>query len=180
MDVDDNGHIVVGGHTQDTNLLEGKVLANTAPIAAYIAKGNYYQWAKYLQTTDTVNAAQYEYVSDITFRWDGEKVALALDKSNYVISYMIVVLNKDGSLYGAYREGQTNARAKISPTGMIYDSSNMITVGLDFAIDGTSTKRLAVLNRFPVTQTTAGTFNTQFYLIGGGTSNNMISQVFAL
>ncbi len=26
MDVDDNGHIVAGGHTQDSNLLEGKVL----------------------------------------------------------------------------------------------------------------------------------------------------------
>jgi len=26
MDADDNGHIVVGGHTQDSNLLEGKVL----------------------------------------------------------------------------------------------------------------------------------------------------------
>ncbi len=57
MDVDDNGHIVVGGHTQDSNLLEGKVVANTVPMAAYIAKGNYYQWAKYIQTTDTVNTA---------------------------------------------------------------------------------------------------------------------------
>ncbi len=63
---------------------------------------------------------------------------------------------------------------------MIFDSSNMITVGLDFATDGTSTKRQAVLNRFSVTQTAAGTFNTQFYLVGGGNSNNMISQVFSL
>jgi hypothetical protein len=27
MDVDDNGHIVVGGHTQDSNLLEGRIVA---------------------------------------------------------------------------------------------------------------------------------------------------------
>jgi hypothetical protein len=58
---------------------------------------------------------------------------------------------------------------------MIYDSSNMITVGLDFATDGTATKRQAILNRFPVTQTNAGTFNTQFYLVGGGNANNIIS-----
>ena len=42
MDVDDNGHIVVGGETQDRNLLEGKTVTTTAPMAAYIAKGNYY------------------------------------------------------------------------------------------------------------------------------------------
>jgi hypothetical protein len=47
MDVDDNGHIVVGGETQDKNLLEGKTVTSTVPMAAYIAKGNYYQWAKY-------------------------------------------------------------------------------------------------------------------------------------
>ncbi len=63
---------------------------------------------------------------------------------------------------------------------MIFDSSNMITVGLDFSSDGTSTKRQAVLNRFPVTQTAAATFNTQIYMIGGGSGSNMISQVFAL
>ena len=56
----------------------------------------------------------------------------------------------------------------------------MITVGLDFSTDGSATRRQAVLNRFPVTQTTAGTFNTQFYLVGGGNSANQISQFFAL
>ena len=44
-------------------------------------------------------------MSDITFRWDGERVAIALDRSTYDVSYVIVVLNKDGTLYGAYREG---------------------------------------------------------------------------
>lgn len=60
MDVDDNGHIVVGGETQDSNLLEGKIVSNTLPMATYIAKGNYYQWAKYFQTTDTINTAHYQ------------------------------------------------------------------------------------------------------------------------
>jgi hypothetical protein len=58
---------------------------------------------------------------------------------------------------------------------MIFDSSNMITVGLDFAPDGTATKRQAILNRFSVTQTSAGTYNTQFYLVGGANANNIIS-----
>jgi hypothetical protein len=89
-------------------------------------------------------------VSDITFRWDGEKVAIALDKINYDVSYLIVVLNKDGTLYGAYREN-TEARGKVFVGGMIYDSSNMITVAVDFAPTGLSNRRQAVLNRFPVT-----------------------------
>jgi hypothetical protein len=64
-----------------------------------------------------------------------------LDKNGYDISYMIVVLNKDGTLYGAYREGTTNAKGKISPNGMIFDSANMITIGVDMSADGTTTKR---------------------------------------
>jgi hypothetical protein len=104
MDADDTGQIVIGGFTQDRNLLEGKTLAYSLPLAVYIAKGNFYAWAKYFQTTDTSNSMEFTSVSDITFRWDGEKVAIALDKINYDVSYMIVVLNKDGTLYGAYRE----------------------------------------------------------------------------
>jgi hypothetical protein len=64
-----------------------------------------------------------------------------LDKANYDISYVIVVLNKDGTFYGAYRETTTNARGKIIPGGIIYDSANMITLGIDFSVDGTATKR---------------------------------------
>jgi hypothetical protein len=104
MDADDTGQIVIGGFTQDRNLLEGKTLAYSLPLAVYIAKGNLYAWAKYFQTTDTSNSMEFTSVSDITFRWDGEKVAIALDKINYDVSYMIVVLNKDGTLHGAYRE----------------------------------------------------------------------------
>ena len=80
-------------------------------------------------------------VSDVAFRWDGEKVALVLDKVNYDLNYVIVILNKDGSFYGSYKENQAMARGKVQVTGMIFDSSNMITLGLDFSIDGTAVKR---------------------------------------
>lgn len=73
-------------------------------MATYIAKGNYFAWSKYLMTTDFVSSTTFTTVSDVTFRWDGEKVALALDKANYDLSYVIVILNKDGSLYNAYKE----------------------------------------------------------------------------
>jgi len=130
-------------------LLEGKTLSYSLPLAVYIAKGNFYAWAKYLQTTDTSSAAEFTSVSDITFRWDGEKVAIALDRANYEVSYVIVVLNKDGTLYGAYREN-TLLRGKVFPGGMIFDSSNTITLALDTAPTGLSTRRQAVINRFSV------------------------------
>jgi hypothetical protein len=130
-------------------LLEGKTLSYSLPLAVYIAKGNFYAWAKYLQTTDTSSAAEFTSVSDITFRWDGEKVAIALDRANYDVSYVIVVLNKDGTLYGAYREN-TLLRGKVFAGGMIFDSSNTITLALDTAPTGLSTRRQAVINRFSV------------------------------
>ena len=68
-------------------------------------------------------------------------MALVLERDNYDISYVIVVLNRDGTFFGAYRESNTNARGKVSPNGIIFDSANMITVGLDFAPEGTSTRR---------------------------------------
>ena len=52
MDIDDKGHIVVGGYTQDSSLLESRVVSSSLPMATYIAKGNYYAWAKYIMTTD--------------------------------------------------------------------------------------------------------------------------------
>jgi hypothetical protein len=130
-------------------LLEGKTLSYSLPLAVYIAKGNFYAWAKYLQTTDTSSAAEFTSVSDITFRWDGEKVAIALDRANYDLSYVIVVLNKDGTLNGAYREN-TLLRGKVFAGGMIFDSSNTITLALDTAPTGLSTRRQAVINRFSV------------------------------
>jgi hypothetical protein len=104
MDIDDKGHIVVGGNTQDSNLLENRVVTAPLPMATYIAKGNYFAWSKYLMTTDFVSTTTFTTVSDITFRWDGERVALALDKANYDLGYVIVILNKDGSFYNAYKE----------------------------------------------------------------------------
>jgi hypothetical protein len=68
-------------------------------------------------------------------------VALVLERATYDISYVIVVLNRDGTFFGAFRESTTNARSKVSPNGIIFDSGNMITVGLDFAPEGTSTRR---------------------------------------
>lgn len=130
-------------------MLEGKTLSYSLPLAVYIAKGNFYAWAKYLQTTDTSSAAEFTSVSDITFRWDGEKVAIALDRANYDVSYVIVVLNKDGTLYGAYREN-TLLRGKVFAGGMIFDLSNTITLALDTAPTGLSTRRQAVINRFSV------------------------------
>jgi hypothetical protein len=147
-------------------------------MAVYIAKGNYYSWAKYLQSQDgTTSGVYFTSISEIAFRWDGLKVALALDRpaGTYDLCYVIVVLNQDGTLYGAYRESTTLARAKISPNGMIFDSSNMITVGLDYSVDGTATKRQAIMTRFSVGTTTATTFNAQFYVVGGSTSSNSIS-----
>ncbi len=54
-------------------------------------------------------------------RYDGEKVALALDRFDYSLSYMIVILNKDGTFYGAFRENTANARGKVNITSMLYD-----------------------------------------------------------
>jgi hypothetical protein len=51
MDVDDKGHILVGGYTRDSGLLL-KTIADSLPFAAYIAKGNYYAWAKVIETND--------------------------------------------------------------------------------------------------------------------------------
>ena len=50
---------------------------------------------------------------------------------------MIVVLNKDGSLYSAFRENTIPARGKVNITGMLYDASNFLILGLDFSADGT-------------------------------------------
>lgn len=144
-------------------------------MATYIAKGNYYAWAKYIMTTDQISSSLFSTVSDVAFRWDGEKVALALDKISYDMNYVIVVLNKDGSLYGSYKENLAMARGKVQVTGMIFDSSNMITIGLDYSVDGTATKRQALINRFSVSQTLVGTFNTQFYVIGGASATGTIS-----
>jgi len=112
---------------------------------------------------------------DITFRFDGEKCALALDRDGYDMSYLIVILNKDGSYHGAFRENTLNAKGKINITGMIYDNLGFITLGLDFAPDGTAAKRQAILTRFNVATTPTTLITPVFYQGGGATSGNFIS-----
>ncbi len=89
------------------------------------------------------------------------------------MSYMIVILNKDGSYFGSFRENTANARGKVNITGMLYDSSGFITLALDFSVDGTAMRRQAVLTRFNVATVPTAAFNTLFYMIGG--SANFIS-----
>jgi hypothetical protein len=151
MDVDDRGHIIVGGTTRDSGLL-GRSSSQNLPFAAYIAKGNYYYWAKQIETNDNTsgNTMLFTTVLDATFRFDGERCAFALDRAGYDMSYMIVIFNRDGSLFGAFRENNLNARGKINITGMIYDNFGFITLAIDFSPDGLSTRRQALLTRFNV------------------------------
>lgn len=74
----------------------------------------------------------FQTVLDITFRFDGQKIAMSLDRSGYTMGYVIVVLNSDGSLYGAFRENALS-RAKVNVTGLMFDSSNIITAALDLS-----------------------------------------------
>lgn len=46
----------------------------------------------------------FQTIIDIAFRYDGERVALALERTGYDLSLVIVILNKDGSLFGSFRE----------------------------------------------------------------------------
>lgn len=151
-------------------------MADTLPFAAYIAKGNYYAWAKVIETNDnSANTNLYQRVSDVAFRFDGEKAAVALDRNGYDLSYMIVVFSKDGTLVGAFRENTANAKGKISISGMLFDSQGMVSLALDFSPDGTTIKRQAVMVRFNVGSTASSTFNTQFYVIGGSITINVVS-----
>ena len=76
------------------------------PIAAYIAKGDFYLWGNYIQTTDGVTSNQFTSVLDTAFRYDGQKVVFSLDYPGYVQAYVFVILNSlDGSFYGAFKEG---------------------------------------------------------------------------
>ncbi len=53
MDVDTLGNIAAGGSTIDSGFL-GKTASQTLPFAVYIAKGNFYVWGKYIETTEGV------------------------------------------------------------------------------------------------------------------------------
>ena len=67
---------------------------------------------------------------DLTFRYDGKQIAFSLDRAGYGQAYTIVILNADGSLYGAFKES-TNVKAKVNITSLLFDSSNNIMVALD-------------------------------------------------
>lgn len=98
----------------------------------YIAKGNYYAWGKYIETTDGVTSNLFTQVLDIAFRYDGQKIALALDRTGYGQAYTIVILNKDGTLFGSFKES-TNAKGKVNITSLLFDNSNYVTVALDIS-----------------------------------------------
>jgi hypothetical protein len=87
---------------------------------------------------------------------------MALDKDNYDLAYMIVILNLDGSLYGAFRETGAN-KGKMNISSLMYDSSNFITAAVDLSLDGTSTNRNALITRFSVGNPTATTISPSFY-----------------
>ena len=93
---------------------------------------------------------------------------MALDKVNYDLAYMIVVLNLDGSLYGAFRETAAN-KGKMNMTSLLFDSSNFITAAVDLSLDGSSTNRVALIARFSVGNAAATTITPTFYQIGGTT-----------
>jgi hypothetical protein len=57
---------------------------------------------------------------------------MSLDINSYSNAFTIVVLNSDGSFYGAFKES-TNLRGKVNITSLIFDSSNFITMALDIS-----------------------------------------------
>jgi hypothetical protein len=55
IDIDNLGNIAAGGYSQDSGLL-GKTASSPLPIVNYIAKGNYYAWGKFIETSDGTSA----------------------------------------------------------------------------------------------------------------------------
>lgn len=89
-----------------------------------------------------------------------------MDRATYAHSYVIVILNADGSLYGAFKEG-SNQRGKVNITGTLYDNSNFITLALDVSQDGSELKRYATIARFSVATPGAASISPALYLQGG-------------
>lgn len=81
-----------------------------------------------------------------------KKIAVGLDKSTYEMSYMIAILNKDGSLFSTYRE-TTQVRGRVM--GLLFDNYNYVTAALDVSLDGTAFKRNSVIVKFSVGVSTA-------------------------
>lgn len=96
----------------------------------YIAKGNFYSWGKYLETSDGVSSELFTRVLDVSFRPDGERIAISLDREGYAMGLFIVILNKDGSIYSSFKETY-NLKGKVNITGLVFDSSDFITAAID-------------------------------------------------
>lgn len=91
---------------------------------------------------------------------------MSMDRSGYGHSYVIVILNVDGSLYGAFKEGN-NQKGKVNITGALYDNFNIITLALDVSQDGTDLKRYASIVRFSVANPGAASISPSLYIQGG-------------
>lgn len=165
VDVDLLGNVITGGYSLDSGLL-ARTAAQSVPIAVYISKGNYYAWGKQIVTTDGTTAGLFTQVLDITFKPDGSQIAMALDKPGYTSGLVIVVLQKDGSLYGSFKES-TNLRGKVNTTGLIFDSLGFITAAIDASQDGTDQRKYSIITRFSVASPTATSITPTYYIQGG-------------
>jgi hypothetical protein len=74
-----------------------------------------------------------------------------------------VVLNVDGTLYGAFKDS-LNQKGKMNITSLLFDSGNFITAALDLSQDGTEQKKNAAIIRFSVNNPTAASIVPTFYI----------------
>jgi hypothetical protein len=82
------------------------------------------------------------------------------------MSYMIVILNKDGSFFSSYRE--TNLiRGRVM--GLLFDNYNFVTAALDVSLDGTALKRNSVIVKFSVGVPSASGVTPSFLISAGNT-----------
>lgn len=165
IDVDPLGNVVAGGFSLDSGLLS-RSPAQSVPIVVYIAKGNYFAWGKQIDTTDGTTAGVFTQVLDITFRPDGSQIAMSLERPGYISGLVIVVMNRDGSLYGSFKES-TNLRGKVNVTGLIFDSLGFITAAIDASQDGTDQRRWSIITRFSVASPNATAITPTYYISGG-------------
>lgn len=86
-----------------------------------------------------------------------------MERSSYAHSLVIVILNFDGSLFGAFKEG-ANLRGKVNITGTLFDNSNFITLAVDISQDGSELKRYAGILRFSAATAGAASITPSLYL----------------
>jgi hypothetical protein len=78
-----------------------------------------------------------------------------------------VILNQNGTLFGAFRETTTTIKGKVNITGLMFDQSNYITAALDLSQDGTNQKKYSGIVRFSVANPSAASITPSFYILGG-------------